>query len=236
MKAFVLFFLSALGAFAQQPKSVTLGYADTFEKLPKIAFEKITATDYEKYHDEQSLTHPQFKETKTQLLIPTKAGQVKLKKYKADDKAAFKGIAYKGYLPQLKMHVLTSYHTAEHIGFGDLFLIDSLTAYQYAIVSVGDDAVEIPIASPNGRALVYYYNEVYAKNSCFIGVLKVNSTQQPNTLLAEKMSFATKDWAVENIRWIDDRSFVVKTYTTKINGPQRAKDYNYFLAKIDTAK
>ncbi len=236
MKVFLLFFLSALGAFAQQPKTVTLGYADTFEKLPKIVFEKIAAADYEKYHDKQYLSHPQFKVTKTQLLIPTKAGLVKLKTYKADDQAAFKGTAYRGYLPQLKMHVLTSYHTAEHIGFGDLFLIDSLTAYQYAIVSVGDDAVEIPIPSPHGHTLVYYYNEVYAKNSCFIGLLRVDGTQQPHNKLTEKMSFTTKDWAVENILWIDDSSFMVKAYTQKLNGQVRTKDYSYYLAKIGSSK
>lgn len=236
MKAFLLLFLLPLSAFTQNKKEHSIGYVDAYEKLPKISFEKVTATQYEKYVDQQYLTQPKIQQSKNQLLVPTKSGQLKFKKYNAEEQAAFKGVQYMGYFPKLKMHVLTSHHTAEHIGFSDLFLIDSLNAYRYAIVSIGDGAVETPIPSIHASHMVYYYNEVYDKNSCFIGLLKVNQRKQPRSLFTEQMSFSTKDWAVENIRWITDNSFIVKAYVVNIKDQVRTKAYSYYLAKIEAAK
>lgn len=221
--------LLPLGSWAQGKKEVTLGYMDRYDSLPKLSFEKITAQQYEKYAEQKYLSHPKIKESKSHWFVPTQLGPIQLQKYQANRKTSFKGVQYLGYLPQLHMYVAESTHTAEHIGFSDLFLIDRRNAYQYALVSIGDDAVEIPIPSPKGNYIVYYYNEVYAKNSSFIGLLEVNPDKPPATRLSEKMSSQTKDWAVENIKWITENSFMVKAYTLNSN---RIKDYHYYLSKI----
>ncbi len=227
---FTFFFLLPLLSWAQIKKEINVGYAANFDSLPKLNFSQITAEAYESHKQPQALVHPTIKQHNNNWLIPTRLGAIHFQKYKANSKADFKGVQYLGYLSKLKMHVAESFHTAEHIGFSDLFLIDSLNAYRYDIVSIGDGAVAVPVPSPKGSYLAYHYNEVYAKNSCFIGLLKVNGRQNPKSRLVEKMSFQTKDWAVEQLKWRDDNTLLVKGYTLNNN---REKVYHYYLTTIN---
>lgn len=47
--------------------------------------------------------------------------------------------------PKLKMYAITDNSTADHLTFSTFVLIDSLTAQEYSIVSIGDGAIETPI-------------------------------------------------------------------------------------------
>jgi hypothetical protein len=131
------------------------------------------------------------------------------------------------------MHILVNHSVAESLGFSDLVLLDSIEGSQHSIASVGDGAVEIPIPSPNGRFLAYYYNEVYAPNSCFIGILEVRKGTPFRIHLSEYSSFQTENWAVENIRWIDPNTIIVKAYTLKKVGNEKSKQFTYYAAELN---
>jgi hypothetical protein len=132
------------------------------------------------------------------------------------------------------MYILVRYHVAESLGFSDLVLLDSIFGSQHTIASVGDGAVEIPILSPNGYFLAYYYNEVYAANSCFIGVLAIHKGKAPFRIkLSEYNSFETHNWAVENIRWIDSMTIIIKAYTLKKVANENIKQFAYYTARLN---
>lgn len=236
MHIYLLFLFSISIAYAQPGGQINVGFADRYDSLPTIHFEPTTIESYERLAPSSSLvrTDPTIKGHN--IAVPTAQGDILLKRY--DDKQSqadgFQGWEYKGYLPCVKMHALVSQHVSEHLGFSDMVLMDSLSATRYVIVSVGDAAVEVPIASADGRLLVYYYNYVYDRNSCFIGILsKSTSTNLSEPLLSEMMSFQTKGWAVEAIRWIDNSSFIVKAYTVQRTSANDKKQYAYYLAKVN---
>lgn len=230
MRILTLLLLLSFAAQGQQQKGTSVGYMETYDSLPVIAFQPSSQAVYDKCKKQAVQVMPAAGE---QLVVRTKPGPVRLKKYRNDSKEEFKGYEYPGYLAGVKMHVVTAHHTAEHIGFSDLSLIDSLTGNWYNIVSIGDDAVEIPVPSPRGRYIIYFYNYVYERNSSFIGVLTVNRNAQPLLLLSEKTSAGTKAWGVEDIRWIDDQAFVVKAFITDGEGYERTRRYQYYLARLN---
>lgn len=234
MKILCLFLLISCSCYAQNNNVATIGYADQFDKLPKLNLVKSTQAKYDSIPVKNMLSQPKLFGDAGHVSIQTKKGMLNLKKYnsKVSSAEGFKGYQYAGYYPTLQMHALFSHHTAEHIGFSDLILIDDLNAKKYAIASVGDDAVQLPIPSPNGKYLVYFYNWLYQRNSSFIGVLKIGSRNHPQTLLAEKASYETKKWAVEGIKWLNDSAFIVKASTEEKNGQAKVKQYAYYLAQL----
>lgn len=232
MKILCLLLLISCSCYAQNSDVVTIGYADQFDKLPKLNLVKSIQTKYESIPLKSMLSQPKLFGDGNHLSIHTKKGMLNLKKYKekTNSTEGFKGYQYAGYYPSLQMHALFSHHTAEHIGFSDLILVDDLSAKKYAIASVGDDAVQLPIPSPNGKYLVYFYNWLYQRNSSFIGVLKIGNRNHPQTLFSEKASFETKKWAVEGIKWLNDNAFIIKASTE--DGQTKVKLYTYHLAQL----
>lgn len=238
MRLIFIFLLSISVAYGQRGREVAVGYADRYDSLPRIIFERTTIENYEKFQKAHQLVHNVPVVDKAMLVVPTGKGKLRLKKYDGSpgQGGGFRGWEHAGYFPLLKMHALFSHSVAEHIGFSDLVLIDSITADQYSIVSIGDDAVEVPIPSPDGRYLAYYYNPAYERNSSFIGILGIGKKASSlEGRISELMSFQTKDWAVEDIRWVDSSSFIVKAYIVQIAGQSRTRKYAYYLAKMDSA-
>lgn len=231
---FFLLFASNFSSFAQIKKGVVVGYLETYEKLPKLSF---ATSSFEEYDQCPVIAHrikPKLKASKTHHIIPTKGKQFRFRKYKDyGGNDGFSGYDFLGFYPQLKMYVITENSTAEHLGFSSLELIDSLTSYQYHLVSIGDGAVEAPVPSLQGKYLVYFYNWPYEDNSCFIGLLKVNQRSKPDIMLVEKASFDTKKWAVESIKWLDDKTFYVKAFTVKPHQRQGSRFYQYLKGKIE---
>lgn len=222
-----------LNATAQIKKEITVGYVATYDQLPKIAFSPSSQAAYDQYPITKSLAIPRLKPSKIYHIIISKARQFYLKKYKDyGGEERYSGYEYLGYFSNLKMYAVTEHTTAEHIGFSTMLLIDSLTAYQYAITSIGDAAVELPILSKTNKYLLYFYNWPYDDNSTFIGVLAINDRKNPQKLFVEKASFTTKDWAVESIKWIDDQTFLVKVFTVQKYNRQGNRTYQYLKASL----
>ncbi|WP_233789101.1 hypothetical protein [Sphingobacterium sp. HMA12] len=233
----IIFFFLIRTASGQANKEFAVGYADSYDNLPTIHFKTVTEKDYKKASAVNQLTRPIPTIDRNNIIIPTGNGKVKLQKY--DDSPnqldGFRGWQYKGYFPVLKCYALVSHSVSEHLDFSDMVLIDSNSAVKNIIISVGDAAVELPVPSPNGRFVAYYYNYDYERNSCFIGLLKVqDGGDQKKCRLSELMSFQTKDWAVDDIRWLDDNSFIVKAYTMQGQGDQKKKQFIYYLTKLHT--
>lgn len=235
MKGFtlILFLCYALSTSGQQKKVVSVGYLEAYDQLQKIKFEQSNQAEFDQIEPAKKVSKPLLKPSKTHHLIPTKEKLFQLKKYKDYGLAGgFSGYEYLGYYSNLKIYALSDNSTSENLGFGTMVLFDSITAYQYQIISIGDGAVETPIASPNGKYFLYFYNWVYDPNSCFIGLLKVGDRKHPQKFLREYSSFETKNWAVEKIKWIDDQTFIVKAFKIdKANG--RTKSFHYFKSKIE---
>jgi len=229
----MIFLMWNLNAAGQNKKEITVGYVDVYEKHPKISFTISSQAEYDQYPNTKPLAKPKLKSSKTHHIITTKAKQFNLIKYKDyGAEEGYNGYEFLGHFPDLKMYAITQNTTAEHLGFSTMVLIDSLTAYQYAIASIGDAAVELPILSKTCKYLLYFYNWPYDDNSTFIGVLKINDRKNPQNLLVEKASFNTKDWAVENMKWIDDETFLVKAFTVQKHNRQGYRTYQYFKASL----
>ena len=233
MSLFFLF-VSNLSSFAQVNKEVVVGYAETYEKLPKLSFTTSSLGEYDECPANIYMVKPKLKASKKHHIISTRGKQFNLIKYKDyGGNDGFRGYKFLGFYPRLKMFAITESSTAEHLGFSSLVLIDSLTSYQYHVVSIGDGAVEAPIPSVQGKYLVYFYNWPYEDNSCFIGLLKVNHRSKPDKMLVEKASYDTKKWAVESIKWLDDKTFYVKAFTVKPHQRQGRRFYQYLKGKIE---
>lgn len=232
-----LLLLLSLNSFSQAKNQVNVGYMENYEKLPKISFEKTTALVYEQYNQGKMQPKIKLKERKSKFLITVKGKPYWLKKYDPDSgQDGFKGYEFMNYFPKLNMYALTSNSTAEHLGFSDMILVDSLTNFWYSIVSIGDGAVETPIPSVNNKYLLYFYNEVYQPNRCMIGVLKLNNRKNPSKLLTAHRSFESSKWAVDQLHWIDDQSFLVKAVvSTKADG-KRSEHFEYYKGTIDSTQ
>ncbi|ACU02972.1 hypothetical protein [Pedobacter heparinus] len=238
MRLIFIFLLSIGTAYGQGSREIKVGYAGRYDSLPKIRFEVTSKESFDRLPQQGQLIPKAIAMDKGMLAIPSGKGRLRLKKYNGSPGQGdgFRGWKYAGYFPLLKMHALFSHSVSEHIGFSDLVLIDSITADRYSIVSIGDDAVEVPIPSPDGRFLAYYYNPIYERNSSFIGVLAVDAKDSHTKgHISELMSFQTKDWGVENIRWAGSSSFIVKAYTVEIAGQNRTRKYTYYLGRLDPA-
>ena len=236
---FCKFFLVSLGLItfsinvsAQKTKNIAIGYLENYEKLPKIKFEQTTEEEYNKYKISGKPDPLKIKETETHFTLSTKVKKIKLKKTN-QELNDFNGYEYLGYYSKLKMYAITDNSIADNLAFNTFVLIDSLTAQDYSIVSIGDGAVEIPILSTNTNYLLYYYNRPYNGQGCFIGLLAIHKNAKPEHRFKEKMSFNSKGCSVEGIKWIDDKSFILKTFVTEKKTDRPVKIFSYFKAMIE---
>ena len=236
MKLILIFLFSITLVYGQSNQDLTVGYGDRYDSLPKLEFHAATVEDYGKALSADNVINRTPKFERKNIVIPTGNGKLKLKKYHSSPGQGdgFMGWEYKGYFQQLKMHILVSNHVAESLGFSELVLLDSVGGSEHTIASIGDGAVEIPIPSPDGRFLAYYYNQVYALNSCFIGVLAIHKGKAPVRInLSEYSSFETDKWAVENIRWIDEATIVIKAYILKKVANENRKQFIYYTTRLN---
>ena len=224
----------SITASAQKTKNISIGYLENYEKLPRISFQQTTEEEYDQYKIAGKPDSLKISETETHFTLTTKVKKIKLKKPNGalND---FNGYEYLGYYPKLKMYAITDNSTAENLTFSTFVLIDSLTAQEYSIVSIGDGAVETPIPSSSVNNLLYYYNRAYRGDGCFIGILAVNKNERPEHRFKEKMSFnfESKGFSIEGIKWINDKSFIAKTYVTKIVGGKSEKEFSFFKAVVN---
>lgn len=207
-----------------------IGYVEDYQKLPRINFVKSNVVEYEQCKSLNQFVIPKIKQSKTNFYLQTNTGQIKFKKT-LPDKKDFNGYEFLGYYPQLNMYAITENIMSDELSFGSLALIDSITGNSYTIVSIGDGAVETPIISPRGNYLVYYYNWLYDGNSCFIGLLQMNRNK--THILEEHQSFENKNFMIEGIRWLDNDTFIVKTFQSKDIDGVHFKKINYYRASLN---
>ncbi len=111
----VLVFLSTT-LLAQSKKEITVGYLETYEKLPKIVFTLSSLAEYDKYLNTQYLTKTKLKASKTHHIIHTKEKQFKLKKYKDyGSEEGHSGYEFLGYYQKLKLFAVTENSNSERL-------------------------------------------------------------------------------------------------------------------------
>jgi len=233
----VFLFLFLIGlAYGQSGRELAVGYADRYDILPQLRFQLAERQLYEQAAPAPKMIVSNAAVEQDTLVVPTADGRKTFKKYDDSPGQAdgFRGWQYMGYYPSLQIHALVSHDVSEHLGFSEMVLLDSTTSDRYRIVSIGDAAVELPVPSPDGRHIAYYYNPAYERNSCFVGLLRLSdSSGDTHARISEMASFQTEDWAVEDIRWVDNTAFIIKAYTVIGQGALESKQYAYYLARID---
>lgn len=210
-------------------KTITIGYYDSYKKLPKLVFDSISEVEFNELKTRTSLSKIKPKQKRNEFYIETAIRTHTFKKYKNyGEPENWSGYELKGYYPRLKLFALTENSTAEHLGFGELFLLDSITDYRYNISSIGDGSVEIPVPSPDNKYFVYYYNHIYEHKDSEIRVLKINSKTNPEKYLSEYASYSSNHFAVEQIIWKSNHCFYVKGYEEEYDGSEWVKKYTYY--------
>lgn len=212
-------------------KTITIGYYDNYEKLPKLVFDSISESEFNKLKAAKFLRKLKPEQRGNEFCIETAIRTHTFKKY-ADygEPENWDGYELLGYYPALKLFALTKNSTADHLGFGELFLLDSTTDYQYTIVSIGDGSVETPIPSPNNKYFVYYYNHIYEHKDSEIRILKINTKTNPGKYLTDYASYSSNYFAVEQIIWKSDQCFYVKGYKEIYDesSGQWIKEFSYY--------
>lgn len=214
-------------------KTVNIGFADKFEKLPKLTFKSITEKEFQSIGRKSYIKNLKVEENKRFFYIQTAHEKHKFKKYKDDGGSkGWNGFEYLGYYPATKLFAIAENSTAESLGFGELFLLNRSNNYSYNIISFGDARVELPIPSPNNKYFVYFYNASYQHKNCDIGVLKINDKADPKKYLREYASYQSKDFATEEIVWKSDNIFLLKGYEEIYQNGKWTKKYKYYLTEF----
>ncbi|MEN7548805.1 hypothetical protein AAG747_12865 [Rapidithrix thailandica] len=228
---FITLFLSLM-AYGQESKKTyhEVGYMDRYEALPTMEFTDATKAEFDQAKPAVKSKLPEVELTESHFFIKTKGDKIKFENYHYDATAeGHRGSEFVGYYPESSMYVVIHYFTSESLGFGQLVMVDSLTNNQYEIISIGDGAVELPISSPGNDFLVYYYNYMYEQKECFMGVIKVDESNKnhPQKYLTEYSSYPSTDWAVEEIRWADNDTLIIKVYEKEFEKEEWVKKYWY---------
>lgn len=211
-------------------QKVDLGYADQYDKLPKLAVDTTSETEFEQLKAKNYLDKVNAEQIGDFFYIQTENKKQKFKKYKDyGGEESWSGYDLLGYYANLKLFVITESSTSEHMGFSELFLLDYTNDYRYNIVSFGDGRVELPIPSINNKYLVYYYNSVYESQNCDIGVLKINEKTNPKNYLTEAASYHSNEFKIEKIIWRTDDVFYIKAYKEVDN----KNLYSYYKVQIN---
>ncbi len=215
-------------------QTVELGYADTYEKLPKLTFETISEEEFLTLTPIKPTLDFKPEEEGKFFYLQTALTQHAYKKYDDyGDPESWNGFECLGYYPTSKLFAITENSTSESLGFGELLLVDSLTDYHYRVISFGDGSVTLPIPSTNQRFFVYFDHSVYQHKSCDIGVLRINDKSNPENYLSEHASYHSDDFAIEALVWKTDHCFYVKGYEEVHENGEWVKKYTYYKTEFE---
>ncbi|QXP61744.1 SH3 domain-containing protein [Olleya sp. HaHaR_3_96] len=212
-----------------------IGHIDTFEKLPSLKFTAITEVEFYKTDSIPPSQLTKIEKDDSHFFIKTKKETHQFKFYKDYGKnGGWSGSEFIGYYPAFKFYAITNSFTSGGLGFGQFILIDSITNYQYNLISIGDGEVQQPIPSPNNDYLIYYYNLMYSESESFISLIKVNASakSEVNNYLSEYKSYHSQDWKVEAIRWSNMDTCIIKASEKVYQNKTWIKTYKYFKTDI----
>ena len=215
--------------------SIEIGYYDNFEKLPKFPLEPASEDDFKNLKANPTFLQTKIETDKQNFYLQIAGKKVKFKNYESNVRNDFDGNEYLGYSPNLDMFAVQNNTVADNLGFADLQLINKTTGFQHKIISLSDWAASVPLASPNNQFLIYFQNPEYESQTLSIAVLKINDKKNPKAFLKEYAScFVDNGFSIEEIRWRDDYSFVIKAYKSdNDDSGKEVKHYTDFSAKID---
>lgn len=216
-------------------KKIDIGYHET----PQLKFKNISRAEFLKYkrsyRPKLQINKSRIISTDSTFVIQTSKSRLKYKKEVNKNYGARDGYwwqEYIGFNPDLKLYVLTDNGEEEGLGFGQLFLIDSISNVRYNITSYQDGANSIPFTSPGNKYFVTYSNcEVCPDESSFIGVVKINLKNKVFTYI-DFASFESKEWLVGDVAWINDRSLVLKVIFPVNHDQRLVKSIGYLKATL----
>ena len=224
------------GFLKLQKPHISVGYVANYDNLPKLKFEEISEKEFIKSNPITTTILPEIEKNDSHFTIKTKNDSFSFKNYK-DHKGneGWSGSEYMGYYPELAFHVVINSYTSGNLGFAELILIDDTTDNIFDIASIGDGAIAKPIPSPNKDYLIYYYNYIYEQKECFIALLKINPKERnnPKTYLTEHKSFDSKEWAIEEIRWSNNHTCLIKGYEEVYENKEWIKKFKYYKTEIE---
>ena len=207
-----------------------IGYMDKYEKLPQLKFEESSEVEFSDAVPIKRSKYNTVASDNSHYYFTTSREVIRLEKYDFH-----KGVQLTDFFSDNGWHVFTSHSTSEGLGFGTLCILDSITSLKYEIVSINDWNVQTPSLSSDGKYLIYYDNYTYQHKNCFIGVVKVNENQRENNnkYLVEYTSYESNDWAIEELRWIDSSTIIIKGYDEKYINGKWEKQFKYIKTSLN---
>jgi len=218
---------------AAAAKEVVVGTSIQYDNSPKLTIRTVAVDDANLFANPSLRVKKKISEDDNFFYLQTNTGRQKFEKYK--DRGAVKGwqgYEYNGYSQALSLYAVTHNTSTEGLGFGRLILIDAKTGFKYRISSFGDGAVSLPVSSPRGNYLAYYYNADYQHKNADIGLLQVRNNSRPEDRLIPIGSYHADNFAVEQISWQSDTVFVVKGYEEILKGGQWEKQYQFYKVNV----
>ncbi len=213
----------------QLTNSRAIGYMDTYEQLPVLEFKDSDQSEFESAPAPIKSKVTSVDSSSSYYYFTTATEVIKMKMYNSEA-----GVLLTDFYANTHWHVFTSHSYSDGFSFGWLNIVDSLTSLNYGIVSITDWSVETPCFSPDGKYLVYFDNYTYDNKDCFIGVLKVNEKERfhPKKYLTEFRSYRSYHWAIEELRWLNANTIVIKGYEQIYRNKKWIKEFTYIKTRI----
>lgn len=185
--------------------SVKVGWPEKYKNTKLLDTIPISYEEFSKL-DEHILTPNKRFVKNGQINIPLGENEVLIKN---PDNNKFE---YLGFLKKINSYVLAENSSAEGLGFSELFLINKTDLCRYYIVSIGDDRVSNPVISNNGKFLAYYYNAPYEETTSYTRIMNINDKNAKEHYLKEYAYFDTENFAVRELRWINNHELAILVY------------------------
>ncbi|MDQ6531046.1 hypothetical protein [Flavobacterium sp. LHD-85] len=217
-------------------KIIEIGYQEKLDNLPHFRLDSISEAEYSRFPSNKSFKEVNVESDKDFFYIQGAIKKFKFKKYRDyKGEESWSGFEFMGYCGSLSLVAVRESSTADHLGFSELQLLDTSNDFQYKIISLGDSSVSVPELSPDGKLMVYFQNPEYELGTLSIVVLKVNGKTDPTGFLTEyKSSFSEGKDSIEEIKWLNDNTFYIKTSQSAgfNESGQELKYYSYYKAEI----
>jgi len=219
--------------------TITLGWQDTYDKLPTLTFENINLSEFlnykKNYRSKLNTDTSKVVSSDTAFTIRTSKSKFSFPKPPPTSSVKTKNyyVYYKGFNDHLKIYVLESYSVGSEFTFGFSFFIDSISNVKYELIEHSDYSFQPPVFSPDNRFMITYVYDLLSPNECFLGVIKIT---------ADKDSFSYKEFAsattelIEELVWINNSSFAMKVNHQTYNEKNKNWDDNFAYLKTTLPK
>lgn len=214
-------------------KIIYVAWPETFAQLPAIKLDALPEAAYPKTPAKSHLTQAKPEYRDDYLYIPTDEKPYRhLALRERGGDTGWSGAELQGYYPVMNLYAIAEHSSAEGLGFCNLLLLDRHSSYRYYINSIGDDCVSLPLPSPDGQFMVYYYNWPYEHSHSDLVVLKYNEAAEPEKRFSAYAYLKSETFAIESIVWQDARHFYIRGYEEHLENEKWIRRYSYYEADI----